>query len=480
MTSSEQLLPLTDAERAVLNRKRKRSLIVAPACAALSILLLLVLVGLLLAEFFSMLLLTLLLGSVVLAINALLSTIAFFRLNRDLREGQKRFVDAPVEAQDIVVPSGGGSSSAYTFWIKAGGRKINVSEEQYYQVKKGDSVQAYVAPYSGTVFGLSKTGDMASELSASESAETSQIAPARKPLNKTTKRSLIAAAVIVGVGVLFLGAVAVAVMAMSEKTYNSLNPFDPKPPQGAFPEVIAGYKHDATYYNDHRGFGDGYHFTYYYKSPRGDTLGYHVIDFGSSEKVKEKMAGTYYLSRDAKVVMRSEARVAALHQGGAMVLLAAGPRLIRISGKPVDVIEFENDLPYAAFGLIQPAPRTVADLRETPINLRETPIPVASMLDEFAKNKIAAATKYDGNTFLFSGTIASTPSKGLNDSMLIGIQGIQNSERSNIGSITASFPTSAGDKLAQLKVGQPANFRCAVFAFKDSRNFSILKNCKLE
>ena len=184
--------------------------------------------------------------------------------------------------------------------------------------------------------------------------------------------------------------------------------------------------------------------------------------------------------------MRSEARMASLDQGGAMVLLAAGPRLIRISGKPADVIEFENNLPYAAFGLTQPAPRTAADLRETPIDLseapidlRKTPIPVASMLDEFAKDKLAAATKYDGKAFLFSGTISGTVSKGLNESMIIGIQGIPNAERSKMGSITASFPTSEADKLAQLKVGQPANFRCAVFAFKDSRDFSILKNCKL-
>ena len=165
--------------------------------------------------------------------------------------------------------------------------------------------------------------------------------------------------------------------------------------------------------------------------------------------------------------------MAALQQGGAMVLLAAGPRLIRIQGKPADVIEFENNLPYAAFGLTQPAPRTVEDLRETPI-------PVATMLNEFAKDKIAAATKYDGKMFLFSGTIASTASKGLTDSMLISIQGIQNADESKIGSITASFPASEADKLAQLIVGQQANFRCLVFAFKDTRAFSILQNCKLE
>ena len=284
MASSEQSLPLTDAERAVLNSKRKRALIVAPASAVLSILLLLALVGLLLAEVFSLLLLTLLLFSVAFAVKALVSTIGFFRLNRDLREGQKRFVDAPVEAQDIVVPSGGGSSSAYIFWIKAGGRKINVSEEQYYQVKKGDSVQAYVAPYSGTVLGLSKSGEMAAELSASGSAETSPLAPARKPLNKTTKRSLIAAAVIVGVGILFLGAVGVAVMVSSEKTLNSLNPFAPKPPQGAFPEMIAGNKQDATYYKDYRRLGNGYEFTSFYTTPRGGTLAYDVIDFAPLKK----------------------------------------------------------------------------------------------------------------------------------------------------------------------------------------------------
>jgi hypothetical protein len=470
MTGLEQSLPLSDAERAVLNSKRKRALIVAPGTAALSILLFLVWVGLLLAGSFSMLLLTLLVTSLVLAVNAAVSAIRFFRLNRDLREGQKRFVNAPVEAQDITVPSGGGSSDAYIFWIKAGGRKIHVSEEQYYQVKKGDSVQAYVAPYSGTVLGLSKGGDLASELRASESAGTYEVAPAMKPLNKTTKRSLIAAAVIVGVGVVFLGIVGVALVVMSEKTYNSLNPFDPKPPQGAFPEMIADYKQDAIYYNDGRRHGGGYGFNSFYKSSKGDTLRYEVIDYAAPQKVKERIAGNYYLGGGAKVLTRSDTRMAALDQGGVIVLLAAGPHLIRISGKQANVLDFENHLPYGAFGLTQPPPRTLADLRETPI-------PVASMLDEFAKDKIAAATKYDGKTILFSGIIASTATKGLSDSMLVGIQ---NYERSTTGSITASFPTSEADKLAQLKVGQPANFRCAVFAFKDTRDFSILKNCKLE
>jgi hypothetical protein len=64
-------------------------------------------------------------------IKALLSAISFARLNRDLREGHKRFIDAQVEAQDLVVPSGGGDSSAYTFWIRAAGRKIVVAAAKY-------------------------------------------------------------------------------------------------------------------------------------------------------------------------------------------------------------------------------------------------------------------------------------------------------------------------------------------------------------
>jgi uncharacterized protein (DUF58 family) len=132
-------------------------MIMAPAMAGLTVVLLLAFAGLIVAGVFSLVLITLLLFGFATGVNSLLNAVRFVKLNRDLRDGQKRLVNAPVEAQDIDVPRGGGSASSYNFWVKAGGRKLAVTEQQYYQLKKGDVIQAYVAPYSGTVLGISKT-----------------------------------------------------------------------------------------------------------------------------------------------------------------------------------------------------------------------------------------------------------------------------------------------------------------------------------
>ena len=463
MAAIDQALSLTDNERAIISSKRTRALIMALAMGAISLLFLLTLVGLILVEFFSLFLITLLLVSFGCGVKAVLSTISFARLNRDLREGQKRFVNAPVEAQDIVVPQGGGSSSAYTFWVKAAGRKIEVSEEQYYQIKKGDLVQAYVAPHSGTVFGITKDAGLGPAYDGQQVAAAAQFTPTKKPLSKT-KRLIVAAAAIVVAAVIFIAVAVVAVMNMSEQTYNSLNPFSPKPPHGAFPEQIANYKHDAIYYNDNRSYGYGYEFNSSYKSPKGEKVEYRVTDYGDAQKVAQQVRGKGYLERNGWALQQSDTRTLALTDEGlrAMALIAAGPRLVTVSGQPADVIEFENHLPYNALGLTQPPPRT----------LEGVPIRVVSMLAEFAKDKTAAATKYDGKTFLFSGIIASPATKGLGDTLLISIQ--------KTGSITASFPASEGDKLARLRVGQYAHLRCRLFAFKDTRNFSFLENCILE
>ena len=100
--------------------------------------------------------LTLALSTAAKAIHSLASVIS---LNRDLSAGQKRVINAPVEEQNMDVSRSrgyGGSegSASYVFWIKAGGYKVPVTEAQYYQIKKGDLVEAYLAPNSGTVFGV--------------------------------------------------------------------------------------------------------------------------------------------------------------------------------------------------------------------------------------------------------------------------------------------------------------------------------------
>ncbi len=97
--------------------------------------------------------------SLSLGAKALHSLVVVMNLQSDLRAGQKRVITAPVEDQNMDVSrtqgyGGAEGSASYVFWVKAGGHKLSVSEEQYYQIKKGDLVEAYLAPNSGTVFGV--------------------------------------------------------------------------------------------------------------------------------------------------------------------------------------------------------------------------------------------------------------------------------------------------------------------------------------
>lgn len=153
----EQLIPLTDEERQLLSRKKSSALTWVPLMAILSV----VLLALLLVLHTLYFLIALPLFSLFAAAKAVSSLFSFRALSRDLRDGQKKIISGPVEAQNIDVSRSTNSegvegSASYNFWIQIGGKKITVSEEQYYQFKKGDLAEAFIAPNSGTIFGVNK------------------------------------------------------------------------------------------------------------------------------------------------------------------------------------------------------------------------------------------------------------------------------------------------------------------------------------
>jgi hypothetical protein len=153
----EQTTPLTEDDRQVLSRLRKSALTNVPLMAILSV----VLLALLFVFQTPYCLVALPLFSLVAIVKALLSLFNLLALSRDLRDGRKKVISGPVEAQNMDVSrsknsSGVEGSASYRFWIQVGGKKITVSEEQYYQFKKGDVAEAFVAPNSGTVLGVNK------------------------------------------------------------------------------------------------------------------------------------------------------------------------------------------------------------------------------------------------------------------------------------------------------------------------------------
>ena len=154
---SEQLIPLSEEDRQVLTKRRKVFLIWALGLLVVSLLLL----SLLIVLHTFMWLLLIIPFSVGLL---LMSGFPFYVLHlffKDLRASQKQMISGPVEAQDVDVTrktndDGSESDATYRFWIRIEGRKVTVSEDQYYQFKKGDLATAFIAPHSETVLGVSK------------------------------------------------------------------------------------------------------------------------------------------------------------------------------------------------------------------------------------------------------------------------------------------------------------------------------------
>jgi hypothetical protein len=154
---SEQLIPLSDEDRQVLTRNRKAALIWGLGFGTVALLLL---SALILFHTFVWLIIILTL-SFALAVAAVIGLNALRSLSKDLRGGQKQMISGPVEAQNIDVTrttddDGVEGDATYRFWIQIGGKKVTVREDQYYQFKKGDLTEAFIAPHSETVLGVNK------------------------------------------------------------------------------------------------------------------------------------------------------------------------------------------------------------------------------------------------------------------------------------------------------------------------------------
>jgi hypothetical protein len=153
----EQSIPLTDEECLILSSRKNSELI----WVWLMVILAVVLLALLFILHTLYFLVALPLFSLFAAAKGLASLFSFRALSKDLRDGHKKLISGPVEAQNVDVSRSKDSDgvegpASYRFWIQIGGRKITVSEEQYYQFKKGDLAEAFVAPNSGTVLGVNK------------------------------------------------------------------------------------------------------------------------------------------------------------------------------------------------------------------------------------------------------------------------------------------------------------------------------------
>jgi len=153
----DELVPLTEEDRKLLTDDRRAFLKVAEGMGIIAIL---VLIPLVVLHTLGWLI-------VFSSVSLLLAAFAIMTFNfqrpaaKDLRLGQKQRVSGTVEAQDVEVTrtkdeDGLENDATYRWWIQIAGKKITVTEDQYYQFKKGDTVEAFVGPNSGKLFGITK------------------------------------------------------------------------------------------------------------------------------------------------------------------------------------------------------------------------------------------------------------------------------------------------------------------------------------
>lgn len=154
---SEPLIPLTNEDRQVLTKKRKFALFLGLGFVIVALLLSAVLL-----VFHTFIWLVMIAPiSFLLAMMGLTRLFIMRLFSKDLRDGQKQTISGLVDAQNIDVTrkkdeDGIEGDATYRFWIQIGGKKVTVSEDQYYQFKKGDLAKAFIAPHSATVLGVNK------------------------------------------------------------------------------------------------------------------------------------------------------------------------------------------------------------------------------------------------------------------------------------------------------------------------------------
>jgi hypothetical protein len=161
VSTLERLIPLDEGDRDILLAKKQRSLTFTIIMAVIAIVSLLLLIFL--HSLYFLILLPVL--GVFLGFAAISSLLQFRKLQQDVELGQKRIISGTIEAQNIDVvrrkdDDGVEQSATYTFWVKVQGKKLPVTEDQYYQLKKGDQIEAEMAPASETLFRINKFAEI--------------------------------------------------------------------------------------------------------------------------------------------------------------------------------------------------------------------------------------------------------------------------------------------------------------------------------
>jgi hypothetical protein len=274
-----------------------------------------------------------------------------------------------------------------------------------------------------------------------------------------------------GILVLIIGVAGFIFLNMSERQYNRLNPFTPKPPANSFPQTVGNYNLvESPDYNKKSVFDPVANYEGRYTSSDGSwTLAYTLYMYDSEEEAKkdfEKKKGELKNNKAAQMTDESSARAASVSRsGGEMkILWLDGAQVKKIVGPNQSVsIELE--------GMMKNAPPTpivlVAqdDPSKTATGESKSSVTVQQLFDDYQKDESAANRKYKDSIIMLKGTVAAV-GKGSDGNPLVAFAKPGSTDPKD-GLIACGFDKTQETAVAPIKIGQVVVIRGRVMGEKD-------------
>jgi len=289
---------------------------------------------------------------------------------------------------------------------------------------------------------------------------------AKPPMKTTTKLLLI------GIPLFLLVAFGVSafVAIMPERTFNRLNPFTPKPPEGTFPAKLGSYDLDKIDYIAPSSYNPITHFESEYKSG-AETVRYTLWVYNSEaemnadfDKRKKYVGGS---SANGKIVDNSDTRYAVAATSGwdSSVVFKDGVYIRQIRAyRQQPTLDFEGFLKNAppvqavtfnVADLSKPATNSNSSTNKSNTNSSSTSssssLTVGQLLEEYKSNPSAADQKYKGKTITFSGT-AEFADKDKKGNPMVGFMK-PGSTKPTDGMVACSFDKSQEASVLKIKKG---------------------------
>lgn len=271
-------------------------------------------------------------------------------------------------------------------------------------------------------------------------------------------------------------------MSLSDYQYYRINPFTPKPTAEAIPKDSAGYsiREEPTYYVSYLSKDckcNAFEAKYYLGGKVFDknNIAYTLYDFNSADEAKRYFREKHSLGKNIEPLQKSDSRyvVREPQSGGLAVYQTIGRHIVLLKGSSVsDVVAFENNLPYAAFGVEKPPVQTADAYKEQAVS-------VNTLLEEFNRDKTAARSKYDGRFIKLTGVVSGSGTTKNGDAFLA----FQLPDaKSPVGNTLACSFSSSNEKInvAKTKNGDTVVFRGKVNMKNTLLNTPIVEECSFD